>query len=143
LFSGMKKTAARELAHEAARRLPFLNEENEEGLQYRRMLASAVEKDRRAAEESSAEERPTYGVQLPRFNIACIACGICEKICPQKALVFGPAEEGRKTVFITPWKCTACALCSRLCPYGGISGMHEVRVPHLKELALVRVNTES
>nr|MCR5090826.1 4Fe-4S binding protein [Oscillospiraceae bacterium] len=47
LFSGMKKTAARELAHEAARRLPFLNEENEEGLQYRRMLASAVEKDRR------------------------------------------------------------------------------------------------
>ncbi len=143
LFSGMKKTAAKELAHAAVRRLPFLNEENEDGMQYRRMLASAVEKDLAASDAGEAEARPTYGVQLPQFNITCIGCGICEKICPQKALEFSPADEGRKTIFITPWKCTACSLCSRLCPYGGISGMHTVPVPHLRELALVRINTTS
>jgi formate hydrogenlyase subunit 6/NADH:ubiquinone oxidoreductase subunit I len=68
-----------------------------------------------------------------------IACGICEKICPNQAIRIVREESGNSLICLTPWKCSACGLCVRLCLTGGLSGMHGVRVPCLTEVPLVRI----
>ena len=158
LFSGMKRTAAKNAMQAVAERLPFFEESEEDfGMQYRRMLAAEVQRlekeqtaavsqpDRRGSgTEQSNGKNPErrFTVTLPRFNIHCTACGICEKICPQKAIRIQPEENGNSLIFVTPWKCSACTLCVSLCLKGGIAELHPVAVPRLTELALVRVKPE-
>lgn len=84
-----------------------------------------------------------YGVRLPRYTRACFGCNICERVCPHNALEVSPEKDGKRTIYITPWKCTGCGLCARTCPHGGIRGMHLVRVPHMNRLPLVRVDSQS
>ena len=142
IFSGLKRRAAKGLYRAAAARLPLLAEKDADGMQYRRALATAVVEERKRTLEN-AQEAPVYGAVLPRFTAACYGCGICEKLCPQKAIEIGPEQEGKRLIYITPWKCTTCSLCARVCPHGGVSDMHEVRVPWLTQLALVRVPSAS
>ena len=94
-----------------------------------------------AVSASAAARR--YGVRLPRYTRACFGCNICERVCPHNALEVSPEKDGKRTIYITPWKCTGCGLCARTCPHGGIRGMHLVRVPHMNRLPLVRVDSQS
>ena len=144
-FSGMKRRMVKGIYKAASARLSFLAEDTADPMQYRRTLASAVlAEQKRAQEAAEAKERaPDYGVQVPRFTADCYGCGICEKLCPPKAIEIGPEKDGKRLIYLTPWKCTGCSLCMRVCPHGGISGLHSLRVPGLTQLALVRVEGTS
>ena len=145
LFSGLKKRAAKELYQAAADRLPLLAEDSEDGMLYRRALAESVIAEQKRSSEAPGhgETPPDYGVRLPRFSANCYGCGICEKLCPQKAIGIGEEKDGTRLIFITPWKCAGCSLCFHICPHGGITEMRTIRVPRLTELALVRVPSAS
>ena len=145
MFSGVKKRMAKGLYRAAAARLPLLGDYNADGMQYRRALAETVLAEQKRALEAPEprEKAPDYGVSLPRFTVRCYGCGICEKLCPQKAIEIGPEQDGRRLIYLTPWKCTGCSLCVRACPHGGLAGLHTVRVPKLTRLALVRVSGAS
>ena len=145
MFSGVGRRVAKGLYKAAAARLPLLGEFDTDGMQYRRALAEAVlAEQKRALEEAKpGEKAPDYGVKLPRFTVNCYGCGICEKLCPQKAIEIGPEREGKRLIYLTPWKCAGCSLCEHACPHGGISELHMVRVPKLTRLALVRVPSAS
>lgn len=59
-------------------------------------------------------------------RVACIKCGICEKVCPVNAIAFSPEgwpEIGRK-------KCVQCLCCHEMCPTGAM----EVRENTLSRL---------
>lgn len=145
LFSGLKKRAAKELYQVAAERLPLLADDDADGMQYRRALAETVlaEKKRASGTPEPQETPQDYGVQLPRFSVNCYGCGICEKLCPQKAIEIGDEQNGARIIYITPWKCTDCSLCLHICPHDGITEMRTIRVPGLTQLALVRVPSAS
>ena len=53
----------------------------------------------------------------PIIQEDCKACGICEKLCPNKALriVLGEDKEFYLTHF--SWKCQGCGLCAAACPW--------------------------
>lgn len=139
LFSGMRKDLTKRLFHAAEKRLPFLVEEDGSGLEYRRLLSEAVKAGLGAGEKSP----PRYGVRLPRFNTACFGCGICERLCPHKALSIDREESGKRLISIEPYRCSGCSLCVELCPHGGLDGLALVPVPHLEKLPLVRVASSS
>ena len=145
IFSGVKRRMAKGLYKAAAARLSLLAEEEASNpMQYRRALARAVlAEQKRARAAAEGLKAPDYGVQLPRFTADCYGCGICEKLCPQKAIEIGPEKDGKRLIYLTPWKCTGCSLCMHVCPHSGISGLHSLRVPGLTQLALVRVPSAS
>ena len=145
LFAGLKKRAAKGLYQAAAERLPMLAEDDADGMQYRRALAETVLAEQKRVSESPepGETPPDYGVRLPRFSADCYGCGICGKLCPQKAIGIGDEQDGTRLIYITPWKCTGCSLCFHACPHGGITELRTIRVPRLTELALVRVPSAS
>ena len=75
-------------------------------MQYRRALARAVlAEQKRAKEAAEGEKAPDYGVQLPRFTANCYGCGICEKLCPQKAIEIGPEKDGTRLIY---WSAMVC-----------------------------------
>ena len=137
LFSGMRHGVEKQLFKEAEKRLPLLLGKREDPLALRFALSEAVKAER----AQSGDRR--YGVQLPRYNLNCFGCGICETVCPHKAINIVPEEGGTRLVYIEPKKCTACGLCVSLCPHKGMDGLETVTVPHLEKLALVRVKSES
>ena len=151
VFSDVKYNVTKSIVNIASSRIPFLDEVNQDGLQYRQLLSKAVMRDRRErTERKAAEEKDggksditfaKYGVSLPAFTDKCYGCGICEKMCPQKALEIGEIQDGQRLIYITPWKCTGCGLCEIGCPHGGISGIRPVALPYLEKLPLVRVNS--
>lgn len=166
LFSGLGRSLGRNLARTALNLLPVPDDESDsDGFLYRRLLCEAVKAVDAAAVESrggggsrtaapaegaagvsavsTAAASRRYGVRLPRYTRACFGCNICERVCPHKALEVSPEKDGKRTIYITPWKCTGCGLCARTCPHGGIRGMHLVRVPHMYRLPLVRVDSQS
>ncbi len=145
MFRGMKKRAAKELYQVAAERLPLLAKDDTDGMLYRRALAETVLAEQRRVDEAPEPEEapPDYGVRLPRFSANCYGCGICEKLCPQKAIEIGAEQDGARLIYITPWKCTGCSLCLRVCPHNGIGEIRTIRVPRLTQLALVRVPSAS
>ncbi len=144
ILSGAKKSLTKNLARAAARRLPFLEETDPDGLAWRRMLTNAAAKRRQEERQAGSEGEnllPDFGLQLPAFTRNCYGCGICEKLCPRQALVFGPLENGKRLISIEPGRCTGCGLCVRLCPWQGLKGMAEMRVPALTKLPYVRVES--
>ena len=156
IFSDMTKSVAKSLYRVAASRTPFLEEKDiNDVLKYRRLLASAAAKVKNASSRQDLPEKKTaeepvswkgpdvFSLDLPQFVRGCYGCGICEKICPNKAVEIAKEENGKRLIYITPWKCTACGLCSYVCPHGGLSGMTQVKVPYLEKLPYVRVETAS
>ena len=137
LFTGLGQKLGTQAGRAVARKLPFLENGAADGLQFRKMLAGRVQ------EETGRDPSFRPGVELPRYTACCTGCGICEKLCPQKAIAFEPSENGKIVVYITPWKCTACGLCVKACPVGGIDNLHTVRVPRMTELALVQVEAKT
>jgi len=51
------------------------------------------------------------------INNNCITCGLCEGICPEKAIEL--SKEGDKYEVI-PVKCTYCEDCLNVCPVDAI-----------------------
>lgn len=140
LFSGIRRRLGKSLASAAEKRLPFLSHEDAEPLGYRLLLSETVNAELRQEVRGTC---PDYGVSLPRFNTNCFGCGICEKICPHRALSIQREEGGTRLISIEAKRCTGCLLCVRLCPHGGLDGLEPIRVPHLEKLPLVRVKSLS
>jgi len=44
-------------------------------------------------------------------RVGCIACGLCAKVCPEKAVVLE-----NQLARIDPAKCVNCGLCAEKCP---------------------------
>ena len=142
LFSGIRKTLTRQAAEKVSKRLPFLAEDASDGMWIRRLLAESVRTATATPSEGEQGVRP-FALSLPRFNTSCFGCGICEKICPHKAISIRREERGTRLVYMEPWKCSACTLCVKLCPHGGLDALAPVALPHLGKLPLVRVKSLS
>ncbi len=82
-------------------------------------------------------------VQLPRLTDQCFACGTCAKFCPQEAISCSQEKDGKRGVYITPWKCTGCGVCQAVCISKGIEGMAHYSVPHMEKILLGRVPSAS
>ena len=46
----------------------------------------------------------------------CISCGICEKVCPNKAITMIERENGKKYPQVDYARCSFCGLCADSCP---------------------------
>ncbi len=53
----------------------------------------------------------------------CIGCGLCETVCPYKAIVLRDTEAGRKAQTIAA-SCKGCGVCGAGCPERAISMQH-------------------
>ena len=62
-----------------------------------------------------------YVKELKYDNLKCIGCGICDLICPTKAIEMGPIPSVVSGIFEAPFqiftldKCIFCGLCAALC----------------------------
>ncbi len=54
----------------------------------------------------------------------CISCGVCERVCPNKAIEMVPSKDkekySKKYPKIDLGKCCFCGLCQEFCPKGAI-----------------------
>ena len=81
----------------------------------------------------------SFTVQLPKLTDQCFACGLCAQFCPQEALSFSAEKDGKRSVFIAPWRCTGCGVCQAVCIHKGMEGMAYYKVPHMERILLGRV----
>jgi NADH-quinone oxidoreductase subunit I len=73
---------------------------------------------------------PNYrGLQIirrkPDGSIKCVACGLCEAVCPAKAIKIeiGELEDGMrypKSYVLDAWRCIFCGYCQEACPVNAI-----------------------
>jgi len=143
LFADLGQNLGQAVSRTALSMLPLPDDDGHDGLTYRQILAATVWKVYENAQKQTDKPSARFGVRLPRYTTACCGCNICERICPQGALEVSPEQDGKRTIYITPWKCTGCGLCAQICPYKGISGIETVQVPHMNRLPLVRVRSTS
>lgn len=54
---------------------------------------------------------------LTHNEAACYGCRSCEQICPQKAIIMKPNEEGFFYPLLDESVCIKCGLCAKACPY--------------------------
>ena len=134
VFSRMRS----QMTTQALRAVANVNVDDYNGLFYRRLLADASVRWYNAAQESGGKS--SFGVKLPHFTSKCYTCDNCVRLCPQKALSFGEPKNGKRGIYIEPWKCTGCDVCRHVCMNGGIDEMRYMRVPHLTKLLVTRVN---
>jgi len=64
-------------------------------------------------------------------------------MCPEKALVVQPGDNGTKLMTVEAWKCTSCGKCVKACSKKAINGMSELGVPHLGKVLLKRLKKET
>lgn len=53
----------------------------------------------------------------PLIQEDCKACGICEKLCPNKALRIVLGEDKQFYLTHFSWKCQGCGICATACPW--------------------------
>ncbi|MBR5474929.1 MAG: 4Fe-4S dicluster domain-containing protein [Lachnospiraceae bacterium] len=121
----------------ALKLVPRLEENDFDGMLYRRLLANHVQK----IHDDLADQglKASFGVLLPKYNANCFACGTCGRLCPQDAISYTEEKDGKRGIIITPWKCTGCGICNVVCRESGMDGLTYIKVPHMQSLLLTRV----
>ena len=128
------------IKNRALKAVADVNVEDYDGLFYRRLLAAHVQKLYEAAKEQG--NRTSFEVKLPHFTSSCYTCDACIRLCPQEAISFGPIKDGKRGIYLTPWKCTACDVCRIVCRDHGIDELRFMKVPHLERLLVTRVDAK-
>ena len=69
----------------------------------------------------------------------CKQCGICSKVCPNKAIEMVPVK-GRKGFYpkIDLGKCCFCALCEDVCPTKAIRLSNKIPTPTFDSKTLIK-----
>ena len=67
--------------------------------------------------ETQKEKNYEGNWTAPLIKDTCRACGICTKVCPNKALHVVKTEEGSFFMVHFGWKCGGCGLCKEACPW--------------------------
>lgn len=98
-----------------------------DGLLYRHLLRELLAKKENGA---------VFGWVIPRINACCKGCGICEKLCPQKAIAV-KQERGTFRIALDPVRCNNCGLCGKVCPYHAVDGPGLVQLDSLTPLLLL------
>lgn len=57
-----------------------------------------------------------YQGQVAVEIVACVGCGVCERICPASALQVERTEGGGVRVVLLHDRCATCGLCAQECP---------------------------
>ncbi|AJA49477.1 ferredoxin 2 [Clostridium pasteurianum DSM 525 = ATCC 6013] len=73
-------------------------------------------------------DQKKFGWYTPVFGSRCWGCGICEKVCPQKAIHISEGEKGTRIINHTVWKCDSCRVCENVCINKAIEGMKLVYI---------------
>lgn len=69
----------------------------------------------------------------------CVGCGNCSNICPAKAILMKPNDEGFLHPFVNHEMCVNCQMCEKVCPHNGLIYKD---VPDLPKTCLVRSKNE-
>ncbi|MBP3655601.1 MAG: 4Fe-4S binding protein [Clostridia bacterium] len=85
------------------------------------------------------EGEGTFGFVSPSFTDKCWACGICERICPNRAIEMEKRGE-EWTVACYPSLCTGCGTCGVICPEKAIDGVIPIRIEPGVRRVVVHVN---
>ena len=133
LFSGMARSGKKA----GALALADAMQEGTDGLIYRRLLLSRV----RTLE--SQGKKAEWRLRMPWFSDKCYGCGICEKLCPNRAIEISAEKEGMRSIFVQPYKCTGCGVCAQVCRWGGIEEICLVRTASLERVRMKQVKSAS
>lgn len=74
------------------------------------------------------EDAPPCCWPAPAITEACSGCGICERMCPAKAIRI-QEQEGKWYAVCTPVLCTDCGICELVCIQKAIQGTAPVALP--------------
>lgn len=96
--------------------VPLKFEANQNARIYRSLLVQKLNKMNSKTRESM---RLTWGAK--QVNAACYGCGICEVICPQKAIEMVDDECSNQTFRHHFTRCTDCGLCETVCLENALS----------------------
>lgn len=86
-------------------------------------------------------EARDYGGRLRGYIVndlsKCISCGMCEVVCPAKAVKFSVGPDGKRYPGIDYGRCIFCGYCVDACPTGSLqhTTWHEVVWPDLNTFA--------
>lgn len=69
----------------------------------------------------------TYGFAAPKVGPSCWACGICERMCPTRAIRM-QQQDGQWYAVTLPVLCTGCGVCEAVCPSLAIDGIDIVQM---------------
>ena len=97
-----------------------------DGLLYRHLLKGLL------AENNSPA---SFGWVIPLLSSKCQGCGVCAKLCPQKAIQVKKGPE-QFAVYLFPFLCNHCGLCQKTCIHSAIDGFGLVHTNSLKPMVL-------
>ena len=96
--------------------------------------------------EERIEHPPRFRASVDVDINKCIACGICQRVCPSKVIEIEVwrVKEGEKEVrkprsfTINLARCMVCGLCAEHCPTGAIRMTQEYELASYNREALLR-----
>lgn len=90
----------------------------------------------------TGEKEKSFFWRAPALTGACTGCGICERMCPAKAIRL-EEQEGQWYAVCTPVLCTDCSICELVCTEGAIRGIEPVELAAGQHHTVLPLNVES